>query len=408
MEARQAQEKDKLRVALARLDEDLDAHAPQPAAQPQAPSRFSVRQISAEDTPEGLTFELTFDGKPVAPPENVKGLMASIIQDLGAIPDDYLVPAGPGAYSASATTGLNPDDVWKGNYHEQGAHLYNEWDYVRAHYRKNWCVLRERDVHPQYTDFVPKTLAKYNGLVKALRRTFEALRGEDRRLKKQPHGEDIDLDALVEALADLHSGLELPERLFTQLRREERHIAVMFMVDMSGSTKGWINDAQREALVLLCGALEVLGDRYAIYGFSGMTRKRCELFRIKRFDEPYSDLVRARISGILPQDYTRMGVAIRHLSKLLNEVEARTKLLITLSDGKPDDYTDYRGVYGIEDTRQALFEVRQAGIHPFCITIDDQAGDYLPHMYGAANYVVIDDVKRLPLKVSDIYRKLTS
>jgi nitric oxide reductase NorD protein len=102
-----------------------------------------------------------------------------------------------------------------------------------------------------------------------------------------------------------------------------------------------------------------------------------------------------------------MGVTIRHLSKLLNEVEARTRLLITLSDGKPDDYDSYRGAYGIEDTRQALIEARRDGIHPFCITIDTEARDYLPHMYGAVNYAVIDEVRKLPLKVSDIYRRLT-
>ncbi len=103
-----------------------------------------------------------------------------------------------------------------------------------------------------------------------------------------------------------------------------------------------------------------------------------------------------------------MGVTIRHLSKILNRVEARTRILITLSDGKPDDYDGYRGDYGIEDTRQALLEARHAGIHPFCITIDTEAGDYLPHMYGHASYVVVDEVRKLPLKVADIYRKLTT
>ncbi len=181
----------------------------------------------------------------------------------------------------------------------------------------------------------------------------------------------------------------------------------MFMVDMSGSTKGWVNKAEREALVLLCEALEVLGDRYAIYGFSGMTRKRCELFRVKSFAEAYDDAVKARINGMRPQDYTRMGVIIRHLSRLLKDVDARTKLLITLSDGKPDDYDGYGGDYGIEDTRQALIEAKQLGIHPFCVTIDTEARDYLPHMYGAVNYTLIDRVGRLPLKVADIYRKLT-
>ena len=136
-------------------------------------------------------------------------------------------------------------------------------------------------------------------------------------------------------------------------------------------------------------------------------RGRCELYGIKRFDEPYTEAVRARIAGITPQDYTRMGVTIRHLTKLLGEVPARTRLLITLSDGKPDDYDGYRGDYGIEDTRQALIEAKRIGVHPFCITIDETARDYLPRMYGAVNWTLVNDVKKLPLKVSDIYRRLT-
>jgi nitric oxide reductase NorD protein len=184
---------------------------------------------------------------------------------------------------------------------------------------------------------------------------------------------------------------------------------VLVVVDMSGSTKGWINDCEREALVLLAEALEVLGDRYAIYGFSGVTHKRCEVYRVKRFDERYDDLVRGRIAGIQPLDYTRMGVAIRHLTGILAGVEARTRLLVTLSDGKPDDFSDgYRGEYGIEDTRQALIEAKRAGIHPFCITIDREAGAYLPRMYGAARYAVIEDVARLPMKVAEVYRRLTT
>jgi len=117
--------------------------------------------------------------------------------------------------------------------------------------------------------------------------------------------------------------------------------------------------------------------------------------------------IQARISGIVPQDYTRMGVAIRHLTKLLAAVEARTKLLITLSDGRPDDQDVYRGNYGIEDTRKALIEAKVLGIHPYCITIDNEAFDYLPHMYGAMNFALIDKVGKLPFKVSEIYRRIT-
>ncbi len=409
-------EKEQFRLGLMRMRDELQQAEDREAGE-EAPDEadaeegggFGLREIEAGDTPDGFSYEIVLDGKPQVPPDDVKGVMASILQDLGRIPEDYLVAAGDGAYSMTGPgTGQKPEDVWKGTYHEEGAFIYNEWDYERRHYRKNWAVLRELDVNPRFDDFVVRTLEKYRGLAGSLRRTFEALRGEDKLLKKQPYGDNIDIDALVEAYADSTIGMEMSERLFTKMHKLERNIAVMFMVDMSGSTKGWINDAEREALVLLCESLETLGDRYAIYGFSGMTRKRCEVYRVKRFDEPYDDTVRARISGIRPQDYTRMGVTIRHLTALLNEVEARTKLLITLSDGKPDDYDTYRGTYGIEDTRQALIEAKRDGIHSFCITIDTEARDYLPHMYGAVNYTVIDEVRKLPLKVSDIYRRLTT
>jgi nitric oxide reductase NorD protein len=204
-------------------------------------------------------------------------------------------------------------------------------------------------------------------------------------------------------------GLEMTDRLFTRMHKEERNIAVMFMIDMSGSTRGWINEAEREALILLAEALNTLGDRYAIFGFSGWTRKRCEAFRVKDFEDPWDDLVIGRVCGIEPKDYTRMGAPIRHLAHKLKQIEARTKLLVTLSDGKPDDYDlEYRGEYGIEDTRQALLEARRDGIHAYCITIDREGQHFLPHMYGAANYTVLDDVAKLPLKVSDIYRKITT
>ncbi len=404
--ARIAREKKELQAELAGMLAAKSAAGAGPP-QPDGARRFSVTR--PDPAAAGNDFELRLDGEPVAPPGHVNDLLASITQDLDGIPADYLVPAGDGAYRATQTPENKAADVWKGIYHEEGALLYHEWDYRRRHYRKHWCVLRELDVHPVDTDFIRATLARYAPQVIQLRRTFELLRGEDKLLKRQKNGDDIDLDAVVCAYADMRSGMELPERLLTKRYKAERDIAVMFMVDMSGSTKGWINDAEREALVMLCEALSVLGDRYAIYGFSGITRKRCEIYRIKRFDERYDDQVRRRIAGILPQDYTRMGVAIRHLTALLNGVDARTKLLITLSDGKPDDYSDnYRGEYGIEDTRQALIEAHRSGIHPFCITIDREARDYLPRMYGAVNYTVIDDVTRLPLKVADIYRRLTT
>jgi nitric oxide reductase NorD protein len=406
MSARMAREKARFRHVLRELLEDIEGEGGNdPSGQ-----RLEDRTPRSVDDQELQDVSLTIDGQPIPLPENARALSRSIIQDIGRIPDEYLVPAGPGEYDPSSFREQeeDPDQVWQGTYHEIGAHLYNEWDFRRQHYRKQWCAVREKPVTPVYDDFYRSTMAKYHALVGHLRRTFEAMRDEERILKRQVYGDDVDIDALVEALADARDGSEMSDRLFTRMHRAERNIAVAFMVDMSGSTKGWINDAERESLILLSEALETLGDRYAIYGFSGMARKRCEIYRIKEFDEPYNDEVRGRISGIEPKDYTRMGFAIRHLTKVLNGVDARTRILITISDGKPDDYDNYRGEYGIEDTRRALLEARRDGIHPYCITIDKEARDYLPHLYGPAGYTVVDEVSQLPCKVSDIYRRLTT
>ena len=398
IEQRLAEEKSALQMALQDLLQEQDGLLAESEDDQQAEFQLELG--------DDFEFELSLDGNTVEPSQEVADLLESLLQDLDSLPEDWLQPISEDEYNARKQPD-HSDDLRKTGV-EEGTFVYDEWDYRRQTYRKGWCLLKEHNTHPLYDDFVENTLDKYLHLVADIRRHFEALRGEDKTLKAQSIGDNIDLDALITAYADMHTGVEMSDRLFTQLKKIDRDLAVVFMVDVSGSTKGWINDAERESLVLLCEALEILGDQYAIYGFSGMTRNRCEVYKIKTFSEPYGREVKARISGLRPQDYTRMGVTIRHLSKLLNEVEARTRILITLSDGKPDDYDGYRGDYGIEDTRQALMEARHNGIHPFCITIDKEAGDYLPHMYGHASYVVVDEVKKLPEKVAEIYRKLTT
>lgn len=369
---------------------------------------FEVSYARDSEEGSGSDDEMSFviDGELVVPPEDVIQTAQSIIQDFGEIPEEYLTVATSGLYDPGQSP--DDDDLEKTDSATDTGISYDEWDYRRGHYRKNWCSLRETDMHPGNESGVTEILEKYSHLIRDIRKSFEALRGDDRMLRRQSNGDDIDIDAVVESYVDVVKGEEITDRLFIKSRQLERDLAVIFMVDVSGSTKGWINEAERESLVLLSEALETLGDRYAIYGFSGMTRKRCEVYRIKRFDEPYNGLVKARIAGIKPQDYTRMGVVIRHLCEKLKRIDAKTRVLITVSDGKPDDYDGYRGEYGIEDTRQALLEAKYAGIHPFCITIDTHAHGYLPHMYGHVNYTVVSDIRKLPLKVSDIYRKLTT
>ena len=401
MKARVERERAALAEVLAVIADEQGGNLSAPQGQPPA---FGLEQHPDDDWPGGMAFQLVLGDQPVQPRVEAVQLMHSIVQDFGHIPPEYLEAAGQGVYhrrSGAAGTEGGPPAL-------SDAQVYDEWDYTRQSYRKGWCQLRERDVHPEPDGFVGRTRHKYRGLLKHLYRTFEALRGEERLVKREPYGEDPDIDAIVEAYADTIRGLEPSAGLFQRRRRLDRNVAVLFMVDMSGSTKGWINEVQRESLVLLCESLELLGDRYAIYGFSGYTHMRCELFRVKGFDEPYAEPVHDRISGIRPQDYTRMGVVIRHLSRKLLAVEARTRVLIVLSDGRPDDEDGYRGDYGIEDTRQAVLEARSLGVHPFCITIDDAAQGYLPHIFGPSGYTLVENVAKLPYRVSDIYRRITA
>lgn len=339
-------------------------------------------------------------------PPDAQAAAQSLAQDLDGIPPEILKPAGSGAWQPEER---EAGDAPVAEVAGRPDAIYDEWDYRREAWRRDWCHLYESEGPAGEDAWVESVRARHAHLIRSIRRRFESLRGEDKAERRQLDGEEIDLDAQVEARADRKAGSEPSPRLFIHRRQIERSLAVMFMVDMSGSTKGWVNDAERESLVLLCEAIEALGDRYAIYGFSGWTRTRCDIYRIKTFDERYDAAARRRIAGIEARDYTRMGVAVRHLSGLLQRQATRHKLLVTLSDGRPDDHGDeYRGRYGIEDTRRALLEAREKGIRSYCVTIDRHGADYLPQLYGPAHYSVIDDAKKLPQKLAEIYRKLTA
>jgi nitric oxide reductase NorD protein len=344
-------------------------------------------------------------GSPLALPPELDHLVREIEDDLGGLPESYISGAVAMA-GQSAMDRAAPEE-------EEGREVresfrYDEWDFRRSGFRRNWCALHELEVEPADASFVPETLRRYRGQQARIRRSFEIMRTSERFMRRQREGEDIDIDAVTESLADVRAGLPPSERLFIRLQRDTRDIAALFLVDMSSSTEGWVNLAIKESLVLLCDALAILGDRYAVYGFSGMKRSRSEFYHIKHFDEPYSDTVRGRIAAIEPRDYTRMGPPIRHATEILKGTDAKVRMLVTLSDGKPEDYDDYRGDYSIEDTRHALIEAKTEGVHPFCITIDKEAREYISHMYGEVNYIVIDDVRKLPVRMPEIYRTLTT
>lgn len=291
---------------------------------------------------------------------------------------------------------------------EKGTCRYREWDAAQNGYRDNWARIREQAVAAGRPDFYRDTLGKYAGLLKRVRREFQRLRPEElARLGRQPDGEEIDLDAAIESIIDRRIGLTPSENTYQHTHKKRRDIAVAILVDMSKSTKGETLRFEKEALVVLSEALREVGDAYAIFGYSGDNRDNVDYFRIKDFEEPNSRQVQQRIAGIQCGLENRDGAALRHTIGILKGREEQTRLIILLSDGKPVD-KEYAGAYAIEDTRRALLEAQQAGIKTFCITVDRKAPEYLPRMYSHSSWVVVDELARLPEKMSRIFARLTS
>ncbi len=302
--------------------------------------------------------------------------------------------------------------------------LYDEWDYEKEGYRSMWCRLSEVPVVGRDDSFFVETLRRHAALLAAVRRQFQQLKPEGyRTVKKLEDGDDFDLCALIDACADRRAGHTPSPKLYAARRPVNRDIATLFLLDMSASTdellpeesaygRRRVIDVIKEALVIMAGALEEIGDGYAIYGFSGHGRTQVETYVIKPFDEPLSPSVKGRIGAIGPKRSTRMGAALRHAIGRLRNLPARTKNIIMLSDGFPQDidYGDDRrsNLYGIYDTMMALREAVREGIRPFCVTVDKAGHDYLGRMCEPSGYLVIEDVASLPRELPKIYQSVAT
>ncbi|HXI93120.1 MAG TPA: VWA domain-containing protein [Blastocatellia bacterium] len=304
------------------------------------------------------------------------------------------------------------------------AFYYDEWDRELADYRTRWCRIIERGGARGSRAFVELVRSRYAGVISSIRYQFQLMRPENlRRIRGEIDGEDYDLQAVIDYALDKRSTGLIDDRLYTRKLRRERDVAVSFLLDMSSSTARTITrypnhpytqpgqriiDIEKEGLVLMSEALEAVGDAYSMQGFTSEGRRNVKFYVIKDFSEGYSAEVERRIGGISYQNNTRLGAAIRHATTRLARQDARTKLLIVLSDGRPydHDYGDSR--YAREDTRVALKQARIEGITPFCITIDRESEDQLRDMYGEVGYTIIDDVLSLPERLPGIYSRLTT
>ena len=285
-----------------------------------------------------------------------------------------------------------------------------EWDYRYQRLQDHFVQVQMMLPRQSVPAGLPLRLAP---LAKRLRWQFEHLRSDRQWLRQQPMGSEVDMQAWIDFQVERQQGCCAERGWFLEHRQTRRDLACLLLADLSMSTEAHLDDQHRvidvivDSLLLFGEALSAVGDPFALYGFSSLRRQQVRMLELKTFGQRYGDETRGRIQALRPGYYTRMGAALRQATRLLAARPVRRKLLLLVSDGKPNDLDRYEGRYGVEDTRQAVIEARRQGLLPFCITIDREAGSYLPYMFGAHGYTLIRQPQQLPLRLPQVYRQLT-
>lgn len=288
-----------------------------------------------------------------------------------------------------------------------GVHTYPEWNHRSRSYMPDHCRVLEVDACPDGAPFVPDARR-----MREVRRQFEALRPRRVLQPRQIDGPELDLDALLTARADQAATGRGSDRIWQSSRQIERDLSVAFLIDTSRSTEAAIGDTcvidvAREAMAALACGIDAAGDRLGVWGFSSLRRDRVFLTRCKGFKDPMSPGIIANIGALKPGHYTRLGAAIRHVSAQLAEEPSLRKLLIVLTDGKPNDLDHYEGQHGIEDSHKAVREARISGQSLHGIIIDADGQDWFARIFGRGGFTLLPDPERLTRALPDIYRTLS-
>ncbi|CAA7612538.1 nitric oxide reductase activation protein NorD [Magnetospirillum sp. SS-4] len=292
-----------------------------------------------------------------------------------------------------------------------GQFLLPEWDWRARAYLPDHCSVLVEPAAEEGDDWVPDEATRQR--IRMVKRQFEALRARPQLLRAQSDGQDIDTDSAVRARCDLLASGVGSERIWTCHRAQDRDLAVMVLVDASLSTDAWVEnrrvlDVEKEALAVLGHGLAACGDPFAIASFTSRRRQWVRIGTLKEFDEPFGPAVTRRIGAIRPGYYTRIGAALRYCAHRLEGRPERRRLLLALSDGKPNDVDHYEGRHGLEDTRKAVLEARAKGVSVFGVTVDSKARAYFPHLFGRGHYAIVGHLAQLSAALPRIYRQVAA
>jgi nitric oxide reductase NorD protein len=310
--------------------------------------------------------------------------------------------ANRGAYAVSSAASVTSED---GSDVKTRGVTYPEWDVNRRRYRPDWCTVREVEprVKPSASSAIDDAIA--------VRRPLARLGMGLHRRHRQPQGDDIDIDAAVEARVEMLAGSVPDESVYLDSLRRRRDLSVLVLLDVSGSTAEagtlgkTVHEEQRVAAANITVALHDLGDRVALFAYNSQGRSAVNMVPVKRFDDHLDSRVLRRLNSLEPAAYSRLGAAIRHGSAVLESQGGTSRrLLVVLSDGLAYDHGYERG-YGAADARRALTEARRRGTGCVCLTVGANVdASSLQRVFGSAAHATVGRPEQLVGVIGPLFR----
>lgn len=292
---------------------------------------------------------------------------------------------------------------------------YPEWDYQIQLERPAWATVLERRAPLGDLQLIDGIAAQYRREIHRMKFLLDAMQPQGvQRIRRLEDGDEIDINAAIQSLTDIRRGNQPDPRIMMRSVRKTRDFAILVLLDLSESTNDKVQDQDysvreltQQACVLLADAIAKVGDPFAIHGFCSNGRHDVQYLRFKDFDQPWGDLPKARLAGMTGQLSTRMGAAIRHAGRHLQQQRAAKKLLIVITDGEPADVDVRDPQYLRHDAKKAVEDAARHGVLSYCISLDPRADQYVARIFGQRNYMVVDHVQRLPEKLPLLYAGLT-
>ncbi|MGE3873734.1 MAG: nitric oxide reductase activation protein NorD [Parvibaculaceae bacterium] len=292
---------------------------------------------------------------------------------------------------------------------------HSEWDHISSLLRHDWTTIVEFKPRPAAATAIDDILKRYADVEQRIERLVKAAKiSRPVRMRRQPQGDRLDLDASIRAMIDYKTGTMPDTRIYETREMRSRDLSVLVLLDISESTRDRVRDTtttvialERAATALLAQAMAELGDPFAVHAFCSNGREEVRYYRVKDFAENDPAALKARLAGLRGMLSTRLGAALRQAGAEIQRQVTHRKLVLVVTDGEPSDIDVADRKYLVEDARKAVHELAHEGTDVFCVGLDGGGEHYLPRIFGLRNYLTINRIEALPEKLPMLYFRLT-